>query len=471
MHLPSLRLHHRIVLPVVLVAFITSSLSAIISLTLIRRSLEGRVVDQLAHTATAVSQSEFALNEAILGRVRDITGADVVTFVPGGAIIASSLERSAHAELLATVTGDHSVVSAKPGETLLYQQTCEGVPCYVAYRRVIGRPGTVVALVEQTSELAAATQGVTRTILLSTGLGLLALVLVGQAVARRVTGPLERLVDFTNNVSAGGTRGRAAVADHEIGRLAAAFNGMLDRAEQAQDALVRSEKLALAGLLAARVAHDVRNPLSSIKMQAQLLRPRLTTDEARQMLQALLHDVDSVEGVVRGLLELAKPGDVTLTCQPLNEVVREVLDHLASQLAHRKISVDRRLDPAIPDVPLDVDRFKQALLNVIANATEAMPSGGTLTVATRLTADATAVVLEVSDDGTGVDPAIEGRVFDPFVSTKREGVGLGLVNTRSIVESHGGRIELIGRHPRGTCVTMSVPIASATDPIAPRAHG
>src|SRR4051812_35967237 len=181
MRLPRLRLHHRIVLPVVLVAFVTSSLSAIISLALIRRSLEGRVLDQLGQTATALSESEFALNEAIVGRVKDITGADVVTFVPGGGIVASSLDRSLHADLLSAITGDRSVASAKPGDTLIRQRTCGEVPCYVAYRHVVGRPGMVVALVQQTSELAAATQGVTRTILLSTGLGLLALLLVGHA--------------------------------------------------------------------------------------------------------------------------------------------------------------------------------------------------------------------------------------------------------------------------------------------------
>ena len=134
------------------------------------------------------------------------------------------------------------------------------------------------------------------------------------------------------------------MGDDEVGTLAAAFNDMLGRLEHAQEALVRSEKLGLAGLLAARVAHDVRNPLSSLKMQAQLLRSRVPGAEGQTMLRAVLHDVEQVESVVRGLLELAKPGEVTLQPTQLNDVVAQVLDHLALQLNHRKVILDADLE-------------------------------------------------------------------------------------------------------------------------------
>jgi two-component system sensor histidine kinase HydH len=122
-----------------------------------------------------------------------------------------------------------------------------------------------------------------------------------------------------------------------------------------------------------------------------------------------------------------------------------------------KIAVMSHLGENLPSIQLDANRFKQALLNVLVNAAEAMPAqGGTLTVATR-TSDSM-LALDVSDDGAGVDPAVLDRVFDPFVSTKREGVGLGLVNTKAVVESHGGTISLTSRQPKGTCVTMRFPL-------------
>ncbi len=456
----ALRLHHRIVLPMVVVALITTSLGAFVSQSLIRRALETRVVSQLESTAAAISRTDFALNPTILGKVKEITGADVVTYTLAGTVLAATVTGEARSQMLSTVASDRSIESAPEERTLIRQATCAGIPCYVAYRRVPATPDTVIALVEEASELDAATQAMRRTILLSAGLGLIVLVLVGQLVASRVTRPLDRLVAFTRDVSTGSIGGRAPVGRGEVGTLARAFNDMLDRLNTAQDALVRSEKLALAGLLAARVAHDIRNPLSSLRMQAQLLRSRVSNAEGQGMIQAVLHDVTQIESVVRGLLELAKPGEVTLRPTQLNDVVREVLDHLALQLTHRKVIVSASLAEPLPPIPLDADRFKQALLNVITNANEAMPAGGTLSVSTVASDNGRDVVLSLCDEGIGVDSAIIDRVFDPFVSSKREGVGLGLVNTKSIVESHGGQVRLAPRHPKGTCVTITLPMSS-----------
>jgi signal transduction histidine kinase len=275
-----------------------------------------------------------------------------------------------------------------------------------------------------------------------------------------VTAPLAALVGFAHGVSSGDTSRRAPVGEDEVGRLGAAFNEMLDRVEQSQAALVRSEKLALAGLLAARVAHDIRNPLSSIKMQTQLLQARTRGDrESQAIATAALRDIDTVESVIRDLLEIARPGGLTPVATDLNTVVRELLKQLAPQLAHRKIVVDVRLDDSIPAIQLDADRFRQALLNVIVNAADAMPTGGTLGVASRRSPGGSTVELDVCDDGIGVDPAVLDRVFDPFVSTKRDGVGLGLVNSKAVVENHGGRIELAHRAPKGTRATIWLPVS------------
>jgi signal transduction histidine kinase len=455
----ALGLHHRIVIPVVLVAMVTTSVAAFVSLSLTRRALETRVLTQLAGAALAVSRSDFALNQTILGRVKEITGADVLTYTLRGDVLASTATNAMRAELFAIVSEDQSVASAASGQTVVRRTTCAAVPCYVVYTRVPTTPDTVVALVDEAAELNAATKAIQRTILLSAALGAIVLVLVSQLVAGRVTRPLAGLVAFTRDVAAGKTGQRAPVGDDEIGTLAGAFNDMLDRLETAQNAVVRSEKLALAGLLAARVAHDIRNPLSSLKMQAQLLRSRVATAEGRTIIEAVLHDVEQVESVVRGLLELARPGEVSPHPMQLNAVVREVLEYMRLQLIHSKVDVSADLAASLPAIPLDTPRFKQALLNVITNAIEAMAGGGTLAVATRLAEDASSVHLTICDDGTGVDPTMLDHVFDPFVSSKREGVGLGLVNTKSIIESHGGSVRLAPRHPRGTCVTISLPVS------------
>jgi signal transduction histidine kinase len=283
------------------------------------------------------------------------------------------------------------------------------------------------------------------------------LIVVSQVVARRVTAPLGRLVQFVRTAPAQGAA-RAEVGDDEIGSLAEAFNTMLDRLDESRVALVRSEKLGLAGLFAARVAHDIRNPLSSIKMQTQLLRSNVAANtEDHETLGAVLHDVSQVESVVRDLMDLANPGALSLRPGDLNAVLREALAQLSAQLAYRKIRVELALADPLPSVAIDALRFRQALINVIVNGSEAMHTGGEFRVSTG--ADGGAAWIRICDDGVGIDPALVERVFDPFVSTKPEGVGLGLVNVKSVVEGHGGGIRLEPRQPRGTCAFIWLPVA------------
>jgi signal transduction histidine kinase len=234
---------------------------------------------------------------------------------------------------------------------------------------------------------------------------------------------------------------------------------MMARLRESEARVVRSEKLALTGMLAARVAHDIRNPLSSIKMQVQLLRRRLGgLPDAKDPVAPLLRDIDQVDWVVRDLLELARPGELRTVSADVNDTIDEVLEQMLPQLTHRKIVVERRLRPGLQPVRVDVDRIKQALRNLVVNAAEAITTGGTLTVSSDMAEDGSSVTVEIQDDGAGIDPAIASRIFDPFVSTKREGVGLGLFNTRSIVERHGGTVDLVPRPDRGARARIVLPV-------------
>ncbi len=253
--------------------------------------------------------------------------------------------------------------------------------------------------------------------------------------------------------------GRAPSGDDEVGRLGATFNDMLDRLERTQAAAVRSEKLVLAGMFAARVAHDVRNPLSSIKLQTQLLQALAAAgSETRAMTEAMLLDIEQVEFVVANLLDLARPATLTRAPQDVNALLDGVIRQVTPQCDHRHITIVRDLAVHLPALHLDGPRMTQALLNVVVNAVEALREQGTLWVRSRLSTDQRAVIIEVDDDGVGLSHPADGRVFDPFVSTKPDGVGLGLVNARSAVESHGGTIRLDARQPAGTRATIHLPV-------------
>ena len=466
-----LRLQHRIVIPFTIVALAATLAVALVALTVISRTLESRAINQVQNTASVIRQTAFSLNPSILRSVHQLTGSDVITYTTQGAILATTLDERTERALIDTVATPAVAeeIRGAPGRVIVHSMQC-AVPCHVAYTSVETRPDAIVAVIAQSSELIAATTALTRTILIAAMLSLLVMVFVSQVVARRVTAPLDALVAFTRDVSPVGSTRRAAAGDDEVGRLAGAFNDMLDRLDRSRDALVRSEKLALAGLMAARVAHDVRNPLSSMKIQAQLLGSCLGDPvQSRKLLDAVLRDILQLESVVRDLIELARPGELQRRAMSMNDVLDDVLQQLSAQLAYRKIAVDVGRSAELPLVDLDVGRFRQALLNLIGNAADAMPTGGTLTIVTGAGDHGSSVVLDICDDGIGIDPSIRDRLFDPFVSTKRDGVGLGLVNAKAVVESHGGTLELTARAPKGTRARIVLPVS--TTAYQESAHG
>ncbi len=451
------RLQTRILIPFVLVSIGSVLVVAYVALAVVSRALEARAVAQVQNAASVISGSDFALSAPILQNASQITGANIVTFSRDGTVLASTLTGTDRAAILKAV-----VTSSPSGELLsdhppdVRRMPCL-VPCLVAYAPVATRPGAVVAVVVETSERRSAMAALSRTILLTATAGLLVMILVSQVVTRRVTAPLDALVAFSREAAPGASGRRAAAGDDEVGRLGRAFNEMLDRLDQSRAAQVQSEKLALAGLMAARVAHDIRNPLASMKMQAQMLAAELRRRGADgAAVSAILHDIQQLESVVRNLIELARPGALRLEPTVFVDIVEEVLQQISPQLAYRKIHVLRDL-AEVPLVPLDAARFRQVLLNVTGNAADAMPDGGTLVVSTRATDNG--VVLDIIDDGVGIDPVVRERLFDPFVSTKRDGVGLGLVNAKSVVESHGGTIELMPVPPRGTLARITLPVS------------
>lgn len=447
-----LRLHHRIVIPFAVVAVVATLASAFAALAVVSRAFEGRIQSQILNTSDVISRGGFAFNPAIIRSVKAITGADIITFDSARGIISTTVEPSRGDVIRAVTTSPF----ADQRSGAVHEMQCDA-PCYVSYRAIPDRPGVVMAVVVEAGETAAAVAAVSRTIGVAALASVLALLVISQLVARRVTRPINDLVRFTHDVATG-ARGRAAEGGDEVGRLGRSFNEMLDRLDESKSALVRSEKLGLAGLLAARVAHDIRNPLASMKINAQLLEGAVRRDEKNApLVAAVLHDIGQIESVVRDLIELARPGELKLSAADLNAVVRGVLTPLEGRLLYRKIALRLTLGETLPPVRLDTERFAQAVLNVIVNAIEAMPDGGTLSIATGH--DAAGVTLDIEDDGSGIEAAIADRVFDPFVSTKPEGVGLGLVNVKAVVEGHGGSITLSVRQPRGTRARIVVPRA------------
>ncbi|MBX3465814.1 MAG: HAMP domain-containing histidine kinase [Planctomycetes bacterium] len=283
----------------------------------------------------------------------------------------------------------------------------------------------------------------------------LGLVLAAQAL---VVAPLRRVSEAALRVTKGELDARAGLPPRgdEVGVLARAFDGMVERLARDLDAqreraelLARTERLAVAGTLAAGVAHEVNNPLAAVSSLVQLARERSEDAAQRALLDDAVTQMERVAGALRGLMDLARPRAPTRAPCRLDEVVAATLRLLAHDPRLRRVRVRADVAPGTPPVEGDPDQLQQVLLNLLLNARDAVDGQPDARVTVSLAHDAARgeVELCVRDSGPGVPEAARERVFEPFYSTKApgHGTGLGLAVTRDLVRAHGGRLELDGR--------------------------
>jgi len=270
-------------------------------------------------------------------------------------------------------------------------------------------------------------------------LGLALVLALGLVTAGTLARPLERLAGQAKALPAGEvTRvGGGAELDH----LVEALNRMLAEGR-------RAERLGVMGQMAAGVAHEIRNPLSSIKMTVQMLREGSSEAEA---FDRILREIERLELLSAELTGASQP----LRKEPvrLDSVVDDVLELMRLRLEHLGVRVEKSYSP-VPEVRVDVARFKRCVMNLVLNGAQSMPSGGPLRVA--VAPRDGRIRFAVTDAGTGVPAEIGSKVFEPFVTTKQDGVGLGLALTKRIVEDHGGAIGY-DPAPGGTTFWIDLP--------------
>ena len=233
----------------------------------------------------------------------------------------------------------------------------------------------------------------------------------------------------------------------------------LEEVKHLQDQVRRNERLTALGNLAAGVAHEIRNPLSSIKGFATYLAGRITgegpdKDAARTMIQ----EVDRLNRVVSELLEFARPGHKKLQPEDVNRVIERTLRLAGSDAAGKGITARFTPDESLPKIPLDAQRFTQALLNLFLNAIQATGPGGLLDVSAALDRDSHRLAVHVADTGKGMSPEVLAGMFNPYFTTKPTGTGLGLAIVHRVVEGHGGEIKVQSQPGKGTVFTVLLPL-------------
>lgn len=327
--------------------------------------------------------------------------------------------------------------------------------------------------------------------------GIILTVFVGIFFARSIERPIKEVMEGTEAVRRGNLNYRITVGSlDEIGQLALAFNQMTSELKETQEHLVASEKLAALGTMAAGMAHEIKNPLVSLRTFTQLLQQKFDDPEYRKKFSAIVpQEIERINKIAESLLKFGRPSKPELTKVNINKVTEEVLELMENECRNNNIRVTTKFVP-VSDITGDPMQLSQAFVNIILNAIQAMPNGGELTVKTdvgeviRLArgmrkgilkkeeasfgesiwgaegegpkeeaaeSPVPVVFVEITDTGVGITDESLKSLFDPFFTTKAGGTGMGLPITLRIIEDHKGSIKVKSQAGKGTTFIVTLP--------------
>ena len=326
-----------------------------------------------------------------------------------------------------------------------------------------------------------------RTLFVFLGITMLGVALgscVAITVARRISRPIRAMAVAAQRVAEGDYSQTVEAAPHdEIGHLAECFNKMtreLTRATQQlrewaenleskveqrtaelkamQGHLIQTEKLAAIGKLAAGVAHEINNPLTGVLTNSSLLLEDTPQgDPMREELQVIVDETLRCRKIVKGLLDFARQTKPQKQIVDLNSIVEDVLNFVRNQASFRDIAIETDLEAKLPAVMADRDQMRQVVLNIVLNAAEAMPNGGSIRVVSRNNQAARQIEISIVDTGPGIPDEIKSKLFEPFFTTKKSGTGLGLAIAYGIMQRHKGTIRVESQRGKGTTISLYVP--------------
>lgn len=244
----------------------------------------------------------------------------------------------------------------------------------------------------------------------------------------------------------------------------------LSQVKSLEERLRKGERLASLGILAAGMAHEIKNPLGGIRGASQLLSKEMGEGHLMQeYTDVIIREVDRLNMIIQGLLDFSSPPELKLRPTNIHQVLERVASLVRMESPSDKVRFIRNFDPSLPEVPADPDQLSQVFLNLFKNGIEAMGGEGLLSLTTRMLPGYRMqdgehekkgmIAVDVEDTGCGIDPGEIGKIFDPFCTHKAGGVGLGLSISHRIIEEHGGKIEVTSTPGKGTCFHVCLPVA------------
>jgi two-component system NtrC family sensor kinase len=291
-------------------------------------------------------------------------------------------------------------------------------------------------------------------------------------LSKALTEPVNALVLAARHLGGGNLRQRVELDEstEEIAALGRTFNLMAssieDRDEQlrerAQEEIMKSERLAMIGQLAAGVAHEINNPLGGILLFSRLLLRKAPAEGMeRENLERIVKEAERCQDIVQGLLDFARQREPKPESLNINDVVEKALSLLENQALFHNIEIVKHLEKGLPVVCVDASQMQQVFVNTMMNAAEAMDGKGVLTISTSADGEGGGVEVRFADTGCGISEEYLGRLFEPFFTTKEvgHGTGLGLSISHGIVQRHGGTLTAYSRLGEGATFVVHLPEA------------
>ncbi len=454
---PSGNIYLRVFLPFSAALVLATLLAWWLATSLLIDALERRLEQQLEHAGRVLAEGQFPLTRELLLELSKLLQVEIVLIGDGGAGLSTLYGRQA--ELTDAVL---SAWAQAGNATYPLTLNSGNVPYRVVIQplpRARNAHYAAVAMLASLGDVRTAARQAAGWLGVAAMVGLLALAWIGHRITQSITIPIRELANMATRLTAGDREVRSSLHQaNEIGVLADALNKLVERLSGYEAEVAENSRLAAIGQTTARITHEIRNPLTAIKLQVQLLQETLPPEQWT-ITAPLLDEIRRLDLIVSSTLDLSRPVRLVTHRADLNQLVTEVAQLSAAQFAHRGIRLELALTPQPSEVTVDAARIKQLLWNLLVNAGDELLQGGIIRLAT--VTQPGGLMLTLEDSGPGIPQDRRATLFSASASHKPGGFGLGLALCREIVELHGGRIDLGDSALGGAKFSIQLPLTPA----------
>jgi signal transduction histidine kinase len=302
-------------------------------------------------------------------------------------------------------------------------------------------------------------------LLLLGGGGIIIGIISAILLAQRIANPIKKLVEGTIKISKGDFTYKINISSgDEIADLAEKFNEMTSKLlkskreiEEANKKLIQAEKLASIGRISTGIAHEIRNPLTSVKLNIQkVLSSSYLKEDEKEHLEIAQEGINQIDKIVKDILDFARVTKLNLDEFSLPNIIEESIKLVSNDLKGKEIIIEKKFEPDLPLIVVDADKLRQVFINLLLNSIEAIDRKGKIIITAGLL-NTKFIKIRISDNGCGIPVEILPDIFEPFFTTKSSGTGLGLANAKKIIEQHHGSIQVYSEKGKGTTFEIIIP--------------